>query len=115
MRSIFGLTGRARFARLTTVLNATLAQMLALIARDPRDKRQVVVASPTFITDGRPRANITVFDWFRIRLRIELLRLFELASDFAEIGDVALNGESFWQGRASKYDVHQLRFHTLDA
>jgi hypothetical protein len=56
--------------------NATLAQVLAVIPRDPRDKRQVVIAPPTFVTDGRPRANIAVFDWFWVRLRIDLMRFF---------------------------------------
>ena len=41
-----------------------------------------------------------VLDGFGVGLKVELPRLFELASDLAEVGDVALNLEAFWIGSA---------------
>src|ERR1017187_3119278 len=93
--------------------NAALAQLLALIARDPRNKRQVVVTSPTFITDGRPRANIAVFDWLRIGLWFGASGFFKVTPNLAEVGDVMLNGESLGSRASSQHNVHPLRFYSL--
>ena len=90
-----GLWGKGELREIGNGVDAAPSQRLPLIPRDSSDERRVVVIPAARVAQREPRTHLAVLRGFGVGICFELPRRFELTSHLAEIGDVALNLESF--------------------